>query len=65
MNPHLHAALQGTHPEDLPRILQYVRWVKLRRLIHSAFYHFPAHWLLPPPHCDSHLGEGRVGVHWV
>lgn len=50
----LFAALQQTHPEDLQLIAQYVRWVKLRRLINFAFYKNIAHWVSP-----------SIKVHWI
>ena len=41
----LRDAFQQAHPEDLRTIAQYIRWVKLRRRIHAAFYQKPAHWI--------------------
>lgn len=40
-------ALEQTDPEDLPDIIQYVLWVKLRRHVKDTLYHKKAHWLRP------------------
>lgn len=48
MNRHIHAALQQAHPEDLRVIAQYIRWVKIRRHVHNAFYQKPVHWVTVP-----------------
>lgn len=48
MKHHIYAALQQAHPDDLRVIAQYIRWVRVRRRIHSAFYQKPAHWVAGP-----------------
>lgn len=46
-------AVFDSNKADLRTILNYVRWVKVRRQIHHRFY-FDAHWIRP-------IGN----VHWV
>lgn len=53
INEEIFLALLESHPDDLKVIKQYVRWVKVRRVIHDIFYK-SAHW----------VRSGRR-VHWV